>query len=137
MKYIYSHIAIYAIAIFAIGLVLGGLVEYEITRHHPDSSGEEQWHNEHNKSSRGSIRLFQDALNKQSPATNIEELVQRMDAQWKVEELVIKSHAAEFSTFTTFTPLVTACFSLITSILGLVGGWYLKKHGVVEKLDKP
>ena len=55
-------------------------------------------------------------------AKNVDELSKQLDAQLKIEDLIIKSREAEYAKWTPFTPLLTggvgALLGFLTGLLG-------------------
>jgi hypothetical protein len=118
------------VAIFAGGLVLGALAQYGVPRLFP-SDTERNWRNEHTEdTSHKRIMDFQDALKNQGPAKDVNALMRQMDAQLKIEELVIQSRAAQYSNLTPLTSLSSSVGALLIALLGFAAGLVGKKRGV-------
>ena len=115
------------IAIFAGGLVLGALAQYGVPRLFP-SDVEKNWRNQHSEdSSHKRIMDFQSALNSQALSKDVKTLMQQMEAQLKIEELVIQSLAAQYANLTPFTSLGSSVGALLIALLGFVAGLLGKK----------
>jgi hypothetical protein len=124
MTFKYSYIAI-----FAGGLVLGALAQYGVPRVFP-SDIEKNWRTEHSEDA-GHKRImdFQDVLKSQGPAKDVHVLMQQMDAQLKIEELVIQSRAAQYANLTPFTSFTSSVGALLIALLGFLAGLIGKKRG--------
>lgn len=72
---------------------------------------------------------FQDALKNQGPAKDVNALMRQMDAQLKIEELVIQSRAAQYSNLTPLTSLGSSVGALLIALLGFAAGLIGKKRG--------
>jgi len=124
-----------SIAIFAGGLVLGALAQYGMPRAFP-SQTEKDWRGSHSEdSSHARIMRFQDVLQKQGPARDVAGLMQQMDAQLKIEELIIQSRAAQYAGITSFTSLGSTVGALLVALLGFVAGLIGKKRGAAGTPD--
>jgi hypothetical protein len=125
----YSYVAILATTL-AVGGGVGALIMYGVQERGHRFQTESQGTNQNY------IKEFQDALEKQAPARDVDELMKRMDAQWKLEEVIVKRHEAEYSSLTPFTSLASSGVTLLIAILGVVSGWFGRKH-IAAATDKP
>ena len=122
--------AIIMLAIFALGLVIGAFAQHELGARLFPSATEKKWRSQHSEdSSHLTIMAFQDALKNQGPPKDANALMQQIDLQTKIEELIIQSRAAEYSSLTPFTSFSSSAVTLLIGLAGLVVGWLGKKHG--------
>lgn len=124
MKFKYS-----SILVFAAGLILGALVPFGFLQIFP-SSTEKDWRSLHSEdSSHKRIIAFQQQLQKQDPAKDVHTLMQQMDAQLKIEDLIIQSRAAQYANITPFTSLSSSIEALLVAIIGFFAGLFGRKRG--------
>lgn len=128
MKVKYSSIAIFAGGLIAGGLVVAVLAPYGLLRVFP-SPTEKTWRSEHNEdASHARIMAFQEVLKKQGTPKNANELAQQIDVQLKIEDLVIQSRAAQYANLTPFTSLGSSIGALLIALLGFLAGLIGKKR---------
>lgn len=124
MKFKYS-----SILIFAAGLLLGALVPFGFLQLFP-SSTEKNWRDQHSEdSSHKRIITFQQELQKLDPPKDVHTLMQQMDAQLKIEELIIQSRAAQYANITPFTSVSSSIEALLVAIIGFFAGLFGRKRG--------
>ena len=96
----------------------------------PRSTPDPQWQqlfNEEEDHKR--IMAFQDALAKQGGPKDAAELSRQLDAQLRIEDLIVKSREAEYAKYTPFTAVFAAGFSLLGGVVGaLITGLFTKKR---------
>jgi hypothetical protein len=120
----------YLVAIF-FGFAVGYFAKSELLV--PASPTDKEWQgtfNEENGHKR--ILKFQETMEslKANGAKNADELTKQLDAQLRIEDLVIKSREAEYAKWLPFTPLFTGGLGAILGFLtGLLGR---KPSGSVE-----
>jgi hypothetical protein len=88
------------------GFVAGYFVKSELLV--PRGNTDKEWQHQFTEDAdHGRIIDFQDALQVPKDAKNTDELSKQLDAQLKIEDLIIKSREADYSKWTPFTPLFT------------------------------
>ena len=111
----------FCILVFAAGLGIGYFVNSELLV--PSGETDKKWKVQFTEEAgHGRIIDFQNALQKPKDAKNVDELSKQLDAQLKIEDLIIKSREAEYAKWTPFTPLFTggvgALLGFLTGLLG-------------------
>jgi hypothetical protein len=123
LKFKYS-----SMLVFAAGLLLGALVPFGFLQLFP-SSTEKDWRSLHSEdSSHSRIITFQQELQKLDPPKDVHALMQQMDAQLKIEDLIIQSRAAQYANITPFTSLSSSIEALLVAIIGFVAGLFGRKR---------
>ena len=114
----------YFVAI-AIGAAVGYFVKSELLV--PSSEIDHEWKAQFTED-QGHKRImdFQDALQAPKEAESVDELSKQLDAQLRIEDLIIKSREAEYAKWLPFTPLFTAG---VGAILGLLTGRLGRRPG--------
>lgn len=113
----------YIVAI-AFGFAAGYFVKSELLV--PTGEIDKKWHDQFTEEAdHERIINFQNALQKPRAAKDPDELSKQLEAQLKIEDLIIKSREAEYAKWTPFTPLFTggvgAALGLLTGLLGWKG----------------
>jgi hypothetical protein len=117
------HLAICAVAIFAIGLVLGGGIVERVVQ--------TQWWTEKTSIEdlvHQQIKILQKDL-KDASGKKLDELVSKIAAQKALEDIIIQNRTAKYSTIIPFTSTIIALIGLIGSLLTLVVNWLLGRRG--------
>ncbi len=115
------------IAIFAAGLGLGAFAEYELTQPR-QSLIDQDWHpffKGHEDASHARIMRFQKALTNAGDAKDLDTLSRQLEAQLRVEDLIIKSREAEYAKITLLSAFIVA---LLTAIGGAIVAWLRAKR---------
>jgi len=93
------------------------------------SPTEKAWRSQHSEdSSHARIMTFQETLKNQGTPTNTNALIEQMDAQLKIEELIIQSRAAQYASLTPFTSLGSTVGALLIAFLGFFAGLIGRKR---------
>jgi hypothetical protein len=88
------------------------------------ASTELEWQNSFNENKEHErIMQFQHRL---GVAKDLDKLSRELEVQLRIEELIIKSREAEYAKITPFSPNIS---TLISGILGLIGGWLVQRRG--------
>jgi hypothetical protein len=119
---------LFIVVTFAIGFGLGFLLKNALTQ--PRSNIDQEWHQQFGEDvDHQRIMEFQKALRelRAKTATDATALSQQLDMQLRIEDLIVKSRAAEYAKFTPFTPLFAGGFSL-GGILGVVATIFARKR---------
>jgi hypothetical protein len=98
-------------------LLVGVIVGYVVPK--PAKSIADPWlqyFNEEQDHKR--IMTLQDALAKQGIAKDPGELARQLDAQLRIEDLIVKSREAEYAKYTPFTTLFAAGLGFVGGIVG-------------------
>jgi hypothetical protein len=123
LKVKYSYIVV-----FTGGLILGALAEHGLPRLFP-SQTEKSWRSQNNEDSDHSrILAFQEILNGQGTPKDLEAFGKQIDAQLKIEELIIQSRAAQYATIAPLSTLTSSVGALVIGLLGFVAGLLGKKR---------
>jgi hypothetical protein len=117
---------LFCILVFAVGFGFGYFVKSKLLV--PSGETDKNWKVQFTEEAgHGRIIDFQNALQKPKDAKNLDELSKQLDAQLKIEDLVIKSREAEYAKWTPFTPLFTggvgALLGFLTGLLGRKPKW--------------
>ena len=106
----------------AVGFGIGYFVKSELLV--PSDETDKTWKVQFTEEAgHGRIIDFQNALQKPKDAKNVDELSKQLDAQLKIEDLIIKSREAEYAKWTPFTPLFTGVVGAVLGgfLTGLLG----------------
>lgn len=111
-----------------IGLFAAGfLVAWGIYAPHHRSQIDDQWHAQFTEDQNHQrVMEYQNALPKASTAKDAGELSKILDAQLKIEDLIVKSREAENAKWLPFTPIFTGGLG---AILGFLTGLWGRKSG--------
>lgn len=111
----------YLIAI-AFGFAAGYFVKAELLV--PASPNDAEWQTLFMEDAdHGRIIAFQNALQKPTNEKTTDELSKQLDAQGKIEDLILKSRQAEYAKWLPFTPLFSG---FVGAALGLLAGVFGK-----------
>jgi len=123
LKVKYSYIVV-----FTGGLILGALAEHGLPRLFP-SQTEKSWRSQNNEDSdHARILAFQEVLNRQGTPKDLEALRKQIEAQLKIEELIIQSRAAQYATIAPLTTFTSSVGALLIALLGFLAGLLGKKR---------
>jgi hypothetical protein len=116
------------IAIFTGGLILGALAQHGLPRIFP-TTAEKIWRSQNSEDSdHARIMAFQDVLNRQGAPKDTEALRKQIEAQLKIEELIIQSRAAQYATLAPLTSFTSSVGALLIALLGFLAGLLGKKR---------
>jgi len=71
---------------------------------------------------------FQEVLNRQGTPKDLEALRKQIEAQLKIEELIIQSRAAQYATIAPLTTFTSSVGALLIALLGFLAGLLGKKR---------
>jgi len=115
--------------LFVVMLLLGVVVGYVLPKPLRPATDQhwQQLFNEEEDHKR--ITAFQDALTKEGSPKDAVELSRQLDAQLRIEDLIVKSREAEYAKYTPFSAVFAAGFSVLGGIVGaLITGFFTKKR---------
>lgn len=116
---------ILCIIVFSLGLVVGYLLPKPLR-----SAPDERWpqlFNEEEDHKR--IMGFEDALARDGSPKDAAELSRQLDAQLRIEDLIVKSREAEYAKYTPFNAVFAGGFSLLGGVVGsLITAYFTKKR---------
>lgn len=116
------------IVVFTGGLILGALAQHGLPRLFPSQS-EKTWRSQNNEDSdHARILAFQEVLNRQGTPKDLEAFRKQIEAQLKIEELIIQSRAAQYATIAPLTTFTSSVGALVIALLGFVAGLLGKKR---------
>ena len=123
MRVKYSYIVV-----FTGGLILGALAQHGLPRLFP-SQVEKTWRSQNNEDSdHARILAFQEVLNRQGTPKDLEALRKQIEAQLKIEELIIQSRTAQYATIAPLTTFTSSVGALVIALLGFLAGLLGKKR---------
>lgn len=112
------------VVVFSLGLVVGYLVPKPL-----GSASDARWQqlfNEEEDHKR--IMAFEDALAREGSPKDAAELSRQLDAQLRIEDLIVKSREAEYAKYTPFNAIFAGGFSLVGAVVGsLITVFFTKK----------
>jgi len=116
------------IVVFTGGLILGALAQHGLPRLFP-SQVEKTWRSQNNEDSdHARILAFQEVLNRQGTPKDLEALRKQIEAQLKIEELIIQSRTAQYATIAPLTTFTSSVGALVIALLGFLAGLLGKKR---------
>jgi len=120
---------VYFVLVFAAGFSLAYFTYDELPHHR--SKIDDAWHQQFSEDQNHQLVMnYQNALPKVSGAMDPGELTKILDAQLRIEDLVIKSREAEYAKWTPFTPIFTGGLGAILGFL--TGLWGKRGSGSAE-----
>lgn len=122
------------IVVLAVGFGVGVFVKSELLV--PSNPTDVKWHAEFTEDKNHErVIEFQHALDaiKASDTKDVGELAKQLDAQMRIEDLVIRSREAEYAKWTPFTPLFTGG---VGALLGFLTGLLGRKRGASPEMSK-
>jgi len=122
--------AIVYTAIFVCGLVVGAVVQRELTQS-PQSPTEKEWQRLFGEEgSHQRIMKSEEALTSEGIAKDLPALTKQLEAQLLVEDLIIKSREAEYAKVTPLSAILVPLISFAGGIITAVFGGRIRRSGV-------
>ena len=109
--------------LFAVGLIVGYLVPKPL-----GSADDQRWSQLFNEEAdHKRILAFEDALAKEGSPKDAAELSRQLDAQLRIEDLIVKSREAGYAKYTALSSLVTAGIGFLGGIAGSLATRFFPK----------
>ena len=102
------------IVIFVVGLGIGATSMYELTQHSKLPSAD------HEKESQERIGKFQDELTNAGTPEGIERVSKKLEAQMRIEDLIVKSREAQYTKFTLLSPTLVSVIALLSAAISAI-----------------
>jgi hypothetical protein len=102
------------IVIFVVGIGIGAISMYGLTPHLKPLSGDQE------EESQERIRIFQNALTNAGTPEDIEKVSKKLEAQMRLEDLIVKSREAQYTKFTLLSPLIVSVIALLSAAISAI-----------------
>ena len=111
------------ILIFAVGIGIGAISTYDLEGHSKLQSGD------HEKESQERIGKFQDELTNASTPEDTERVSKKLEAQMRLEDLIVKSREAQYTKFTLLSPMLVSVVALLSAAISAIITSLVVRHG--------
>ena len=102
------------IVIFAVGLGIGAISMYGLTPHLKPLSGDDE------VESQKRIATFQDDLTRATTPEDTERVSKKLEAQMRLEDLIVKSREAQYTKFTLLSPIIVSVIALLSAAVSAI-----------------